>query len=148
METIKICCNLDSRISSQNSQMLALAIEGSKGVPFRREDVRKDPVFRAQFHTMCANVGVDPLASNKGMWTQLLGFGDFYYELGVQVVEACLASKPMNGGLMDIDSLQMHVTVSYVQPLYLIYPLSGLELSQLSAQDVAGKGASPELHSC
>lgn len=34
---------------------------------------------------MCANVGVDPLSSNKGMWTQLLGFGDFYYELGVQV---------------------------------------------------------------
>ena len=50
-----------------------------------REDVRKDPAFRAQFHAMCANVGVDPLASNKGAWAQLLGFGDFYYELGVQV---------------------------------------------------------------
>ena len=47
--------------------------------------MRKDPIFRAQFHTMCANIGVDPLASNKGAWTQLLGFGDFYYELGVQV---------------------------------------------------------------
>ena len=34
---------------------------------------------------MCANVGVDPLSSNKGMWATLLGFGDFYYELGVQV---------------------------------------------------------------
>lgn len=61
---------------------------------------------------MCANVGVDPLASNKGMWAQLLGFGDFYYELGVQVVEACLASKAMNGGLMDLDSLRKQVTVS------------------------------------
>lgn len=30
-----------------------------------RADVRRDPVFRAQFHTMCANIGVDPLASNK-----------------------------------------------------------------------------------
>ena len=47
--------------------------------------MRKDPAFRAQFHAMCANVGVDPLASNKGAWAQLLGFGDFYYELGVQV---------------------------------------------------------------
>jgi len=46
--------------------------------------VRRDPAFRAQFHAMCANVGVDPLASNKGAWAQLLGFGDFYYELGVQ----------------------------------------------------------------
>ena len=73
--------------------------------------MRKDPVFRAQFHTMCANVGVDPLASNKGMWAQLLGFGDFYYELGVQVVEACLATKSINGGLMDLESLRAHVTV-------------------------------------
>ncbi len=39
---------------------------------------------------MCASVGVDPLASNKGFWTELLGFGDFYYELGVQI-GACAA---------------------------------------------------------
>ena len=76
-----------------------------------REDVRKDPVFRAQFHTMCANVGVDPLASNKGMWAQLMGFGDFYYELGVQVVEACLATRAVNGGLMDLDALRQYVMV-------------------------------------
>lgn len=31
-----------------------------------RNDIRKDPQFRAQFHKMCAAVGVDPLASNKG----------------------------------------------------------------------------------
>jgi hypothetical protein len=30
-----------------------------------KSDIRKDPVFRAQFHAMCANIGVDPLASNK-----------------------------------------------------------------------------------
>ena len=30
-----------------------------------KSDIRKDPVFRAQFHVMCANIGVDPLASNK-----------------------------------------------------------------------------------
>lgn len=52
--------------------------------------MRKDPAFRAQFHAMCANVGVDPLASNKGAWAQLLGFGDFYYELGVQVGAAII----------------------------------------------------------
>jgi len=32
---------------------------------------------------MCANIGVDPLASNKGFWAELLGIGDFYYELGM-----------------------------------------------------------------
>lgn len=76
-----------------------------------RSDIRQDPVFRAQFHTMCANVGVDPLASNKGMWAQLLGFGDFYYELGVQIVEACLATKAYNGGFMELEALQASVQV-------------------------------------
>ncbi|KAL3144419.1 hypothetical protein ABBQ32_004167 [Trebouxia sp. C0010 RCD-2024] len=71
-----------------------------------RNDIRQDPVFRAQFHTMCANIGVDPLASNKGMWAQLLGFGDFYYELGVQIVEACLATRAYNGGFMELGSLR------------------------------------------
>ncbi|KAH0434466.1 hypothetical protein IEQ34_026824 [Dendrobium chrysotoxum] len=45
-------------------------------------DIRKNPTFRSQFHEMCAKVGVDPLASNKGFWAELLGIGDFYYELG------------------------------------------------------------------
>lgn len=30
-----------------------------------KNDIRKDPMFRAQFQTMCANIGVDPLSSNK-----------------------------------------------------------------------------------
>ena len=34
---------------------------------------------------MCASIGVDPLASSKGFWSEMLGVGDFYYELGVQV---------------------------------------------------------------
>jgi EAP30/Vps36 family len=42
---------------------------------------------------MCAAIGVDPLVSNVGMWAQLLGIGDFYSELGVQVIEACLATR-------------------------------------------------------
>lgn len=48
-----------------------------------QNDIRKNPTFRAQFHEMCAKVGVDPLASNKGFWAELLGIGDFYYELGL-----------------------------------------------------------------
>ena len=79
---------------------------------YARSDIKQDPVFRAQFHNMCANVGVDPLASNKGMWAQLLGFGDFYYELGVQIVEACLATKAYNGGFMELGSLTKAVQVN------------------------------------
>jgi len=43
------------------------------------------------------------------MWSELLGFGDFYYELGVQAVEACMAERPLNGGLMEIEELVVRV---------------------------------------
>ena len=32
---------------------------------------------------MCKEIGVDPLSSNKGFWVDVLGVGDFYYELAV-----------------------------------------------------------------
>ena len=44
------------------------------------------------------------------MWNELLGFGDFYYELGVQILEACLASRPLNGGIMELGQLRVAVT--------------------------------------
>lgn len=74
-----------------------------------KADIRRDPAFRAQFHKMCANCGVDPLASNKGFWAELLGFGDFYYELGVQIAEACLSSRDENGGLLELHDLMAMV---------------------------------------
>ena len=124
---------------------------------------------------MCSNIGVDPLASNKGTWNKLLGFGggrpmppvpppvprapppppppagcpascsslaqcpllqcpvthtrartapslpllsafpslpaDFYYELGVQLVEACITSRPFTGGLMELSLVLKYVQV-------------------------------------
>lgn len=42
----------------------------------------------------------------QGMWAELLGFGDYYYELGVQILEACVASRPLNGGLMELGALK------------------------------------------
>ncbi|KAL3639952.1 hypothetical protein CASFOL_014920 [Castilleja foliolosa] len=71
----------------------------------KQNDIRKNPAFRSQFHEMCAKVGVDPLASNKGFWAELLGIGDFYYELGVQIVDICLATRPHNGGLISLEEL-------------------------------------------
>ncbi|CAM8924689.1 unnamed protein product [Rhodiola kirilowii] len=71
-----------------------------------KNDIRKNPAFRSQFHEMCAKVGVDPLASNKGFWAELLGIGDFYYELGVQIVDICLATRPHNGGLISLQELR------------------------------------------
>jgi len=74
-----------------------------------KNEIRKDPEFRAKFHQMCANIGVDPLASNKGVWAKALGIGDFYYELGVQIVEACWATRESSGGLMELPMLLKYV---------------------------------------
>lgn len=49
--------------------------------------IKDDPKFRTEFQTMCANIGVDPLASSNGYWSKILGIGDFYYHLGVRIIE-------------------------------------------------------------
>jgi len=75
-----------------------------------KKAINKDPEFRRQFQTMCAKIGVDPLSSSKGFWAEILGVGDFYFELGVQIVHVCLAARSANGGIMDLSKL-----VAYLQ---------------------------------
>jgi len=74
-----------------------------------RKEIRSNPQFRRKFQSMCDVVGVDALASQKGFWSELLGIGDFYYDLGVQIVEVCLATRPLNGGLIDLVDLRDRV---------------------------------------
>ena len=62
-------------------------------------------MFRRQFQEMCASIGVDPLSSHKGFWS-VLNLGDFYYELGVQIVEVCLATSHINGGLISLEEIR------------------------------------------
>ncbi|KAL9555640.1 hypothetical protein MBANPS3_002262 [Mucor bainieri] len=83
-----------------------------------RKDIRKDPTFRAHFQRMCTNIGVDPLAlfnasttANKGFWADLLGVGDFYYELGIQIIEACIVSRINDGGLTELSEIMRRVQV-------------------------------------
>ncbi|XP_005990121.1 vacuolar-sorting protein SNF8 [Latimeria chalumnae] len=74
-----------------------------------KQEIRKNSQFRVQFQDMCATIGVDPLASGKGFWAEMLGVGDFYYELGVQIIEVCLALKHRNGGLITLEELHQRV---------------------------------------
>lgn len=71
-----------------------------------RERIRKNPEFRQRFQQLCGQIGVDPLASNKGFWSELLGIGNFYYDLGIQAIEICLATRDANGGLMTLAELR------------------------------------------
>lgn len=73
-----------------------------------KKEIKKNAQFRRQFQEMCASIGVDPLASGKGFWS-VLGIGDFYYELSVQIVEVCLATNYKNGGLISLDELRQRL---------------------------------------
>ena len=42
--------------------------------------------------------------AQKGFWGAL-GMGDFYYELGVQLVEVCLEQRPRTGGIDSLDEV-------------------------------------------
>lgn len=77
-----------------------------------KTDIKKDPEFRRHFQEMCASIGVDPLASAKGFWSEMLGFGDFYYELSVQIVEVCMATSHRTGGLMELGELKKRLIKS------------------------------------
>lgn len=59
---------------------------------------------------MCDVIGVDALASRKGFWSELFGnIGDYYYELGVRIVEVCIATREKNGGLIALEELTAQV---------------------------------------
>lgn len=45
---------------------------------------------------MCKQIGVDPLSSNKGFWVDVLGVGDFYYELAVSTLSPFTCFKDPN----------------------------------------------------
>ncbi|XP_033639658.1 vacuolar-sorting protein SNF8-like [Asterias rubens] len=91
---------------SQMSKMLeAFRSNLEEFATSHKNDIKRNPEFRMQFQEMCATIGVDPLASGKGFWSEMLGVGDFYYELGVQIIEVCLATQHRNGGLLSLEEL-------------------------------------------
>jgi ESCRT-II complex subunit VPS22 len=105
-----------SEIASEQLSQLSKQVESFRTyleefATKHRDDIRRSPQFRNQFQEMCAAIGVDPLASSKGFWSKL-GVGDFYYELGVQIVEVCLATRHRNGGLMSLEELKQRLVAS------------------------------------
>jgi len=102
----------DLQISQVSKQLDAFKTHLETFAANHKNDIKKNPEFRGHFQKMCARIGVDPLASSKGFWAEMLGVGDFYYELGVQIIEICLATKPRNGGLIALGELHKLVIKS------------------------------------
>ncbi|KAG8464999.1 hypothetical protein KFE25_012362 [Diacronema lutheri] len=99
-----------SELGHQNAAELRRQLDALRqrieGFAFEHRGViNRDPVFRAHFNRLCAASGVDPLKSSKGVWAQLLGVGDFYYELAVQVADVCMSTRAQAGGLIAVGDL-------------------------------------------
>uniref|UniRef100_A0A915HQE9 Vacuolar-sorting protein SNF8 n=1 Tax=Romanomermis culicivorax TaxID=13658 RepID=A0A915HQE9_ROMCU len=108
---------LGSEIASEQLNQLSIEMESfrTRLEDFAHKysnDIRKNPQFRRQFQEMCASIGVDPLASSKGFWAEKLGIGDFYYQLGIQIIEVCLSTNHINGGVMTLEELKVRLTKS------------------------------------
>ncbi|XP_011211459.2 vacuolar-sorting protein SNF8 [Bactrocera dorsalis] len=95
----------ESQFEQMSKQMEVFRLKLEEFAVKHKTDIRKNSQFRKQFQEMCAAIGVDPLATGKGFWS-VLGMGDFYYELSVQVVEVCLAANHKTGGLMELNELR------------------------------------------
>ncbi|KAI9340920.1 EAP30/Vps36 family-domain-containing protein [Obelidium mucronatum] len=106
----RIGSELSQQQLQQLKQQLSVFKENLEAFSIKyRNEIRSNPQFRAHFQSMCASIGVDPLASNKGFWAEVLGVGDFYYELAVQIAEICIATREKNGGLIDMEDLKKYL---------------------------------------
>jgi ESCRT-II complex subunit VPS22 len=45
------------------------------------------------------------ITANKSFWADLLGVGNFYYKLAIQIIEVGITSRHINGGLIDMNDL-------------------------------------------
>jgi ESCRT-II complex subunit VPS22 len=99
-----------SDYSEQLSQSLELLKQNLQEFALKhQQEIKNNPAFRQKFHEMCVQVGVDPLSSNKSFWTQVLGFGDFYYQISIQIVQVCMTTRQMNGGLIEWSELRSRI---------------------------------------
>ncbi|KAI8808410.1 hypothetical protein BJ742DRAFT_662311, partial [Cladochytrium replicatum] len=67
-----------------------------------RKDIKRDPQFRMHYLRMCSQIGVETMPERR-FCAELLGIGDFYYELAIQ---ESIATRERTGGLIDIRELK------------------------------------------
>lgn len=124
--------NLQSQLSTFQVALKAFALKHG-------HRIRSDPEFRVTFSAMCAELGVDPLSGGrKGLW-DWVGIGDWTYELAVQVVDVCLATRERNGGLLEMGDL-----LSSVRSLRKLPPTAGPNERTLNNSEAFSARGAPQ----
>ena len=119
--------SLETQLSVFQSLVHNFALTHSK-------DIRANPAFRAEFARMCTALNIDFLASSYhretgsktaggtrsgkaggegvSIWASLLGGSvhDFYFNLGVTIVDVCRSTRAENGGLISLADLKSHIS--------------------------------------
>ena len=97
----------ENQVENLNSQLSQFRVALAGFAATHRDSIKSDPSFRHAFQQMCYSIGVDPLAGPRkgGWWAELLGLGDWQYELGVQIVDICVTTRERNGGLIEVSEL-------------------------------------------
>ncbi|KAJ4403487.1 ESCRT II complex subunit Dot2 [Didymella pomorum] len=112
--------SLETQLSVFQSLVHNFALTHSK-------DIRANPAFRAEFARMCTALNIDFLgasytkdgkSTSKGtkggesIWASLLGgsVNDFYFNLGVIIVDICRSTRAENGGLISLSDLRAHIS--------------------------------------
>ncbi|TXG67612.1 hypothetical protein EZV62_008887 [Acer yangbiense] len=83
-----------------------------------KNDIRKNPTFRSQFHEMCAKVGVDPLASNKEVqFFPVLGNGFEVISVGKKKLVHSVPTElnKDHNQILELAQAQGFVTVDEVE---------------------------------
>lgn len=71
-----------------------------------RKDIESNVEFRNRFTQMCATIGVDPLNIARGsLFSNLTGISDFYLSLAVQLVDMCISTTTLTGGLVRLSDI-------------------------------------------
>ncbi|POY75782.1 hypothetical protein BMF94_1095 [Rhodotorula taiwanensis] len=95
----------EQQTASLSAQLATFQQALSRFSSLHRQQILSSPSFRTHFSQLCQELGVDPLGGGaKGLWDKM-GVGDWYYALGVQVVDVCLAKRERGGGLVALDEV-------------------------------------------
>lgn len=95
----------EQQTASLSAQLATFQQALSRFSSQHRQQILSSPSFRTHFSQLCKELGVDPLGGGaKGLWDKM-GVGDWYYALGVQVVDVCLAKRERGGGLVALDEV-------------------------------------------
>ncbi|KAK4047770.1 ESCRT II complex subunit Dot2 [Microbotryomycetes sp. JL221] len=116
-----------------------------------RQKILSSPEFRSHFTQLCRELGVDPLGgASKGIWDKV-GLGDWYFALGVQIVDVCLQLRDRNGGLVALDEVIHNVMAlrtgrnttnsTFVAPSASTTPASGNPLSSAKRAPLANNAS-------